>query len=791
MLNKSEMAWLTDEFLVASGDAESAMIVVALDNYKRCVDDYGIAFVDIALGTIGRKLEERLCRDNVIIGRVLTNAYAVFVKNADEDTVRSYIEIIDNLYYNSYMGSGKRLVSCKVGVSRSHDGCGSYADFMHKAHLAMYAAQRQHIHMRNYDAHYEADYPDYKSPEYIDYVPISKRDYDSAFIAAASGLMSGARNIESSLNLLVEAVSMRFDIDETILCEFDPENHIMHEKVHWDRSKGFLEMRRKIEYTDWDGFMAGFDTRGFMTIEDTEADIFSEKDKEFFRLTGVRSGVNCLLYKDVNLIGYVSFCDKKSSRTWSDYEKNTFYELGKLIALFVGLIIERRAADSETTETALDPLTGLMAYRRFVEKAQEHFARTERDDVYAILYMDINNFAYVNENFGFFRGNQVLRSFGDELKSFGIMATRASADRFIVYMRVHSVDDMLNEVENLNRSFTEIMRKKYPVSDLRVATGVYIMHPREDDISSGIENANLARKIAKETRDTYYSVFTEEMKEKKKNELAIIGGIHNAIRRGEIEAFLQPKYSLKKHEVVGAEALARWKKPDGTYRSPAEFMEPLERVGYIVDMDFCIFGQVLEMLAKWQSDGKKLVPISVNFSRMHMKRPDFVNRVIALANQYNIPKKYIELEITETVFTLDEGEMMKSLETLRGEGFIINIDDFGTGYSSLDLLFEVPVDVIKIDKSFIDKSSSKEGKRYIKQVADLVSASGKDIIFEGVETSEQAEFLLESGYSTIQGYYFSRPIPVREFEQKYIYNDINTDKDIDGGKGKKEIKSVK
>ena len=146
--------------------------------------------------------------------------------------------------------------------------------------------------------------------------------------------------------------------------------------------------------------------------------------------------------------------------------------------------------------------------------------------------------------------------------------------------------------------------------------------------------------------------------------------MHNAIRRGEIEPFLQPKYSLKKHEVVGAEALARWRKPDGTYRSPAEFMEPLERVGYIVDMDFCIFGQVLEMMAKWKADGRRLIPISVNFSRLHTKRNDFVNRVIALANQYNIPKKYIELEITETVFTRDEEEMMKQLEALETRDFL-------------------------------------------------------------------------------------------------------------------------
>ena len=772
MLNKSEMAWLTNEYLAASGETESAMIMVALDNYNKCMDEYGIAFVNVALGAIGLKLEERLDKQNVVIGRVLQNTYAIFVKKYDPDAFQAYLEVIDDVYYNSYMGSGKRLVSCKVGVCFSHDGCAAYDDFMHKAHLAMHAAQRQHVHMRSYDANYENDYTDYQDPVYIEYVPMSGKEYDSAFIASAASLIAGARKLESSLHLLLEAASLRFDIDETILCEFDPDHHVMNEKIHWDKPQGFLDMRRVIEYTDWDGFMAGFDNRGFMTIEDTSSEIFSEKDREYFKLIGVRSGVNCLLYRDVKLIGYVSFCDKKSSRCWSKYEKNTFYELSKIIALSMSMLIANRESANNINETLSVPLTGLMAYRHFVERAQEDFARAKREDMYAIVYADINNFAYVNENFGFFRGNQVLRSFGDELKSFGLMATRPSADRFIVYMQVKSVEETLEEVESLNRGFTEILRKKYPVSDLRVASGVYFMHPREDDVPTAIENANLARKIAKESRDLHYSVFTEEMKEKKKSELAIIGGVHNAIRRGEIEAFLQPKYSLKKHEVVGAEALARWRKPDGTYRSPAEFMEPLERVGYIVDMDFCIFGQVLELLAKWQADNRKLVPISVNFSRMHMKRQDFVKRVIALANQYNVPKKYIEIEITETVFTRDEGEMMKSLEQLRNEGFLINIDDFGTGYSSLDLLFEVPVDVIKIDKSFIDKSDSKEGKRYIKQVADLVSASGKDIIFEGVETSEQADFLLQSGYSTIQGYYFSRPIPVKEFEEKYIYNDV-------------------
>ena len=487
MLNKSEAAWLTDEFLASSGNTDSAMLMVSLDNYKRCADDYGITFVEVALGTIGKKLEERLDGDNIVAGRVLHNTFAIFIKNNASKLVKSYVDIVDNIFYNSYMGGGKRMVSCKIGVSYSKDGSYSYEDFVHKSHLAMYAAQRQHVHIREYDANYEKDYPDYNKPEFIDYVPLSKRDYDSAFIALASGLMAGTRNIESSLHLLIEAISMRFGIDETILCEFDPEHHIMNEKIHWDKPQGFLEMRRRIEYADWDGFMAGFDNRGFMTIEDTRSEMFSQKDRDFFELTGVRSGVNCLLYSNASLIGYVSFCDKKSSRIWTETEKNTFFELGKLISVYVSMIIERRDAKESENEVLLDPLTGLMSYRRFIEKAQDHFTRADGDDVYAICYTDINNFAYVNENFGFFRGNQVLRSFGDELKSFGIMSSRVSADRFITYIKVQSVEATLEEIENLNSGFTEILRKKYPVSDLRMASGVYFLHPREDDISAGIE----------------------------------------------------------------------------------------------------------------------------------------------------------------------------------------------------------------------------------------------------------------------------------------------------------------
>ncbi|MDO5398985.1 MAG: EAL domain-containing protein [bacterium] len=276
-------------------------------------------------------------------------------------------------------------------------------------------------------------------------------------------------------------------------------------------------------------------------------------------------------------------------------------------------------------------------------------------------------------------------------------------------------------------------------------------------------------KHAKKDKYKPYAIYSDDFANERQTRLKIIGSVHSAIENGEIEAFMQPKFSMKTMEVVGAEALSRWRNPDGSYKFPGQFIPLLEDVGYIIDVDFCIFEQVLCVMAKWKESGKKMIPVSVNFSRQHINHDDFVTRIKKLTAKYGVEPKYIEIEITESAFMKKPEKMMKFMRELREEGYKIDIDDFGTGYSSLNMLLDVPVDIVKIDKSFIDDYDTQTKREYINQIGNLIHTARKDIIFEGVETYDQIKFLTECGYENAQGYVFSKPIPMKEFEEKYIY----------------------
>lgn len=245
--------------------------------------------------------------------------------------------------------------------------------------------------------------------------------------------------------------------------------------------------------------------------------------------------------------------------------------------------------------------------------------------------------------------------------------------------------------------------------------------------------------------------------------------LHMELEDGKIELFLQPKFSLTTRSVIGAEGLSRWILADGRVIMPSHFIPQMEKDGGIIELDFYIYEQVLRSMKKWEQSGLKLLPVSVNFSRAHIRNEEFVSRIIALAKKYEIDNEYIEIEITESVVSDNDQKMLKDLSALRDAGFKVDIDDFGTGYSSLNMLLTAPVDTVKVDKSFIDGiTKSEKSRKYIDRLASLIKVADKDVIFEGVETEHQAEILKDCGYTKAQGFLFGEAVPVTEFARKYL-----------------------
>ncbi len=421
--------------------------------------------------------------------------------------------------------------------------------------------------------------------------------------------------------------------------------------------------------------------------------------------------------------------------------------------------------------SSTDPLTGLYNRASFKRHAARMIASMGENDVLAIVYTDINNFAYINEHFGYKEGDRALKRFASMIKPNSEenerIACRIYSDYFITINKRASADSTVEAVKRINKAFCSYKNERYPDMELNLATGIYFIKSKDEDITVAMDNANLARRKAKTMGIEGVYVYTPELGLKRSREQSAVREFHSAIADGSIEMFLQPKFSLKTRSIIGSEALARWKNSDGTYRMPCEFIDVLEKMGYIVRLDFYMLEQALKILARWKREGRRLYPISVNFSRVDIDEKDFTDKICYLTDMYCVDRSYIEIEVTESAFA-DE-RLMDILVQLKQRGFKIDLDDFGIGYSSLGFLYEAAIDIVKVDKAFLKGIETDEDKfNYVCHVCQLISSSGAEILFEGIETEAQASKLAKIDIDRGQGWLFSKAVKTEEFERTYL-----------------------
>lgn len=444
--------------------------------------------------------------------------------------------------------------------------------------------------------------------------------------------------------------------------------------------------------------------------------------------------------------------------------------LGRISAIYEG--VSKGKTNAGNNSAAVDVITGLMSFTKFKCEVSSYLETRDKSRTCAMIYFDINNFTYINENFGFEAGNQILCDTAKLIFSNDsiIASTRIHSDFFAAVIEGDSKESVLKKICKMEKVFSIFNSQKYPRVDLTLSIGVYFFKSDDMNPRSAIDNANLARRHIKGTRRKRICVFEDVFRKQRVEEQEIRSTLHQAIDDGEIEAFLQPKFSCSRMEIIGAEALARWRNPDGSYKQPYLFIPVLEKAGYIVDLDFEIFRQVLSLVKSWIDHGVEPLPVSVNFSRIHNNYPDFVERVEEITKEYGVDPKYIEIEVTESIIAKDPETVIKNMKQFADFGFKIDMDDFGTGYSSLSFLRDAPIDTVKIDKTFVDQVlESPKDKEYVRKLCKLIESTGKDVLFEGVEKIEQAEFFKSCGFDMAQGWLFDKAIPIVDFNQKYMY----------------------
>ncbi len=302
---------------------------------------------------------------------------------------------------------------------------------------------------------------------------------------------------------------------------------------------------------------------------------------------------------------------------------------------------------------------------------------------------------------------------------------------------------------------------------IQFSAGRYIVTDKSLSVSSMLDRALLAKATVKGRYDTNVAYFDEKMFETVIQEQWVIGEMEKAIEEKQFEAWFQAQYNHETGALVGAETLVRWRHPERGLISPGVFIPVFEKNGFIYQLDKCIWEQACMYIRKWLDEGKKPVPVSVNVSRYDVFRIDFVDTIASYIKKYNVPPELFRVEITESAFAKSTEVIVETTKRLQAMGLLIEIDDFGCGYSSFNTLKDVPADVLKIDMRFLKgEENSEKGGNILESIVRMTRWLGMDVIAEGVETKEQADYLLSIGCSNIQGFLYAKPVPAHEYVEK-------------------------
>lgn len=390
-------------------------------------------------------------------------------------------------------------------------------------------------------------------------------------------------------------------------------------------------------------------------------------------------------------------------------------------------------------------------------------------DKYAACYFNLRHFSVVNQQIGRERGSAVMGKFIGKLQDKLVdpeIVCRMDGDNFIILFLKSNLDMIMDYLKGVGVVYDEKENKRVWVG---AYAGYYMIPKNCESVVSILERLGMAIHIARNVRKTEYVFFDEELMQGVRAGKTIEMILPEAIKREEFQVYYQPKILLEDYRLVGAEALCRWIQ-DGKIVPPGEFVPILEQSGLICLLDYYMLEHVCQDIRRWLDDGRRVVTVSVNLSRAHMSDMDLLDHLLEIIDRYQVPHKYIEIELTETGTEVDFKHLKALVSGLRKQGIRTSVDDFGTGYSSMDLIRELPWSMIKIDKSFLPVKMEEDEQKciMIKHLIAMAHAMDKECIVEGVETAEQVELLKESNCFLAQGYYFDKPLPVQVFEEKLM-----------------------
>ncbi len=486
-------------------------------------------------------------------------------------------------------------------------------------------------------------------------------------------------------------------------------------------------------------------------------------------------------YRPVNINGWSLFFEiSEESLTQSVDTISTGMILISVIILFFALVtiiyivLSNSASEKKLAKVAYyDELTGIPNMIRFKQLVSSKLKSDPNKD-YVMIKFDMVNFKAINEMFGFDEGNKVIKAIADTGRTVtekSFIQARIATDEFMLF----AVKEMFCNLEETSKHFEGVFKEMLPQlrdHQFTFRYGRYYLDRKEVNIDDIVDKTFIAHSYAKLDSSINIRDYDDSFTEKVLRDTEISNKMYRALENNEYKVYLQPKYNVFTKVVVGAEALVRWEEANGNRIFPNEFIPLFEQNGFIVELDKYMLKGVCSTLAKWSAQGKELIKISVNFSRLHIRNNNIVNELKDIVDSYGVDSKLIEIEFTESTVMENEKKLKKLLIELHKAGFTASIDDFGSGYSSLGMLKNFKMDAVKLDRSFfVEMEDDDEYKRGCIVVEGIVSLARKLNIYtvaEGIEEESQEAFLRQINCDAAQGYIFAKPMTITEFEDLYI-----------------------
>lgn len=458
-----------------------------------------------------------------------------------------------------------------------------------------------------------------------------------------------------------------------------------------------------------------------------------------------------------------SFMQSKSGQDWSDEEVQQIEAFEKLIYTFC----DRSYASTIAKDLSMFD-NDLMVYPlTFFLATVKNLIRQGRIGEFGGVYFNIKHFSSINDRFGRDCATNIMKQFIHGIQEkilYEECICRVGGDNFVVLFK----KDNLNIIKNYLSGMPITFNDEEAVT-VTTTAGYYMIPEATESATDVMDRISTAYQLAKSVYKRPFLFYDDEIMQHQTHVKEIEMMFPSAIENEEFKVFYQPKTQLNNYQLAGAEALCRWFR-NGKVISPGEFIPVLEGSKAICTLDFYMLDHVCRDIRRWLDEGREAVKVSVNLSRLHLGDEDLLESILRIIDKYKVPHHFIEIELTETTTDVDYKELKKIVYGLREQDISTSVDDFGVGYSSLNLIREMPWNVLKIDKSFLPTQEEEDNDpSKVKMLRHIITMSqdlGLECIVEGVETAEQVKLLKDCKCYLAQGFYFDRPLPVKEFAQK-------------------------